>query len=151
MRFEGFPGGSVVKKPTNAGDTGDSSSITGSGRSPEGENGNPLRYFHLENAMDRGAWAEFEQRVFSKDSALLSKLRILTVALLTEGIVLPKSATIPLVEALCQLQVKVAQLCLTLCDPMDYTIHGILQAGILEWVHFSSVQLLSHVRLLATP
>ena len=34
--------------------------------------------------------------------------------------------------------VKVAQLCLTLCDPMDYTVHGILQAGILEWVAFPS-------------
>ena len=31
------------------------------------------------------------------------------------------------------LKVKVAQSCLTLCDPMDYTIHGILQARILEW------------------
>ena len=28
----------------------------------------------------------------------------------------------------------VAQLCPTLCDSMDYTVHGILQAGILEWV-----------------
>ena len=33
-------------------------------------------------------------------------------------------------------QVKVAQLCLTLCDPRDYTVHGILQARILEWVAF---------------
>ena len=32
------------------------------------------------------------------------------------------------------LKLKVAQLCLTLCDPMDYTVHGILQARILEWV-----------------
>ena len=32
--------------------------------------------------------------------------------------------------------VKVAQLCLTLCNPLDYTVHGILQAGILEWVVF---------------
>ena len=31
---------------------------------------------------------------------------------------------------------KVAQLCLTLCDPMDYTVHGILQARILEGVPF---------------
>ena len=31
---------------------------------------------------------------------------------------------------------KVAQSCLTLCDPMDYTVHGILQAKILEWVAF---------------
>ena len=32
------------------------------------------------------------------------------------------------------LKVKVAQLCLTLCEPMDYTVYGILQARILEWV-----------------
>ena len=29
---------------------------------------------------------------------------------------------------------KVAQLCPTLCDPMDYTVHGVLQARRLEWV-----------------
>ena len=29
---------------------------------------------------------------------------------------------------------KLLQLCPTLCDPMDYTVHGILQAKILEWV-----------------
>ena len=32
--------------------------------------------------------------------------------------------------------VKVAQLCLTLWDPMDYIVHGILQARIMEWVAF---------------
>ena len=32
--------------------------------------------------------------------------------------------------------VKVAQSCPTLCDPMDYTVHGIFQARILEWVAF---------------
>ena len=35
-----------------------------------------------------------------------------------------------------KVSVKVAQLCPTLCDPMDYTVHGILQARILEWVAF---------------
>ena len=30
--------------------------------------------------------------------------------------------------------VKVTQSCPVLCDPMDYTVHGILQARILEWV-----------------
>ena len=34
-------------------------------------------------------------------------------------------------------KVKVAQSCLTLCDPMDL-VHGILQARILEWVAFPS-------------
>ena len=32
--------------------------------------------------------------------------------------------------------VKVTQSCQTLCDPMDYTVHGILQARILEWIAF---------------
>ena len=32
------------------------------------------------------------------------------------------------------LNVKVTQLCPTLWDTMDYTVHGILQARILEWV-----------------
>ena len=31
---------------------------------------------------------------------------------------------------------KVAQLFPTLCDPTDYTVHGILRARILEWVAF---------------
>ena len=34
-------------------------------------------------------------------------------------------------------EVKVAQLCPTLCYPMDYTVLGILQARILEWVAVS--------------
>ena len=33
-------------------------------------------------------------------------------------------------------EVKVAQLCPTLCDPMDYRVQGILQERILEWVAF---------------
>ena len=33
-----------------------------------------------------------------------------------------------------KVKVKVAQSCPTLCDPMDCTVHGILQARILEWV-----------------
>ena len=35
-----------------------------------------------------------------------------------------------------QLKVKVALSCPTLCDSMGYTVHGILQARILEWVAF---------------
>ena len=30
--------------------------------------------------------------------------------------------------------VKLARSCLTLCNPMDYTVHGILQARIPEWL-----------------
>ena len=34
------------------------------------------------------------------------------------------------------MKVKVTQLCPTLCDLMDYTVHGILQARILKWGTF---------------
>ena len=34
------------------------------------------------------------------------------------------------------LKVKVVQSCPTLCDPIDYRVHGILQARILDWVAF---------------
>ena len=47
----------VVKNPpANAGDLRDVGSIPGLGRSPGGRHGNQLRYFYLENPLDRGAW-----------------------------------------------------------------------------------------------
>ena len=53
----GFPGVSVVKNlPANVGDTGDTSLVPGSRRSPREGNGNPLQYSCWENPMDRGAW-----------------------------------------------------------------------------------------------
>ena len=35
-------------------------------------------------------------------------------------------------------EMKVTQLCLTLCHPMGYAVYGILQARILDWVAFPS-------------
>ena len=47
----------VVKNPpANAGDIRDAGLISGSGRSPGGGHGNPLKYSCLENPMDRGDW-----------------------------------------------------------------------------------------------
>ena len=55
--FLGFPGGSGGKEPAaTAGDLRDLASILGSGRSPGGEQGNPLQHSCLENPMGRGAW-----------------------------------------------------------------------------------------------
>ena len=45
----------VKNLPANTGDIRDTGLISGSGRSPEGGNGNPLQYFCLENLVDRGA------------------------------------------------------------------------------------------------
>ena len=67
--LSGFPGGIVVKNlPANAGDLRTTGSIPGSGRSPEGGNGNPLHYSCLENPMDRGAWQATVHRVSELDS-----------------------------------------------------------------------------------
>jgi len=38
--------------------------------------------------------------------------------------------------------VKVTQMCSTLHDPMDYTVHGIPQARILEWIAISFFSIL---------
>ena len=51
---------------------------------------------------------------------------------------------------------KLLQLCLTLCDPMDYTppgssVHGIFQAKILEWVAMSFSRGFSRPVSLASP
>ena len=47
------------------------------------------------------------------------------------------TANDPSLLLIMKVKVKVAQLCPTLCDPMDCTVHEILQARILEWVAFS--------------
>ena len=46
----------VENPPASAGDTRDSGSIPGLGRSPGGGHCNPLQYSSGENPMDRGAW-----------------------------------------------------------------------------------------------
>ena len=43
-------------------------------------------------------------------------------------------------------KVKVAQSCSTLCNPVDYTVHGLLQVRILEWVGFPFFRRLSQPR-----
>ena len=60
----GFPGGSVGKESAhNAGDSGDTSSILGSGRSLGGDHSNSLQYSCLDNPMDRGIWQASVHRV----------------------------------------------------------------------------------------
>ena len=53
----GFSSGTMVKNlPANTGDTRDTGSIPGSGRSLGVGNSNSLQYSCLENSMDRVAW-----------------------------------------------------------------------------------------------
>ena len=66
-----FPGGTEVKNPpANAGDTGDTGSIPGSGRSPGEGHGNPLQYSCLENPMDRESWWSTAHRVAKSQTRL---------------------------------------------------------------------------------
>ena len=61
-------GGSDSKASVyNARDLGSS---PGLGRSPGGENGNPLQYSCLENPMDRGAWQVTVHRVTQSQTGL---------------------------------------------------------------------------------
>ena len=57
----GFPGGSDGKE--SACNVGDMGLIPGSGRAPEGGNGNPLQHFCWENPMDKRAWCTTVHRV----------------------------------------------------------------------------------------
>ena len=57
----------------NAGDTVDSGSIPGSGRSPGGGHGNPLQYFCVENPGDKRAWWATVHRVAKSQTGLKSE------------------------------------------------------------------------------
>ena len=69
--YQGCPRASQVvlmvkNPPANAGDLRDPNAIPGLGRSPGGENGNPLQYSCLENSMDQEpgglkSWAWLKQ------------------------------------------------------------------------------------------
>ena len=57
MKFKWASLGSVGKESAgNVGDIGEVGSTPGSGRSPGGGDGIPLKYSCLKNPMDRGAW-----------------------------------------------------------------------------------------------
>ena len=53
----------LKRLPASACSAGDLGSIPGSGRSPGGENDNPLQYSCLGDPMDRGAWWATVHRV----------------------------------------------------------------------------------------
>ena len=53
--------------PAKAGDAGEVGSIPGSGRSPGGGQGNPLKYSCLENPMDRGTCQAIVHEVAESD------------------------------------------------------------------------------------
>ena len=125
---KGFPGGSAVKNPP--GNAGDMGSNTGSGRSPREGNGNPLQYSCLENPMDKGAWWATVHGITTVGHNLATKQQQQWSGNHTPGHISKVKES------------EVTQSCLTLCDPMDcslpgFSIHGIFQARVLEWVAIS--------------
>ena len=153
-----FTAGSAVRNlPANAGDTRDPGSIPGSGGSPGGGNGNPLRYPCLEIPMDGGAWwatiygvtesntTEANEQASTRLSIIyLSIIHLLVYRLSLSMSICVSHLSVSAIyppSAYLHLHPKSLQSCLTLCDPMDCSppgssLHGILQARILEWVAF---------------
>ena len=67
----GFLDGPSDKEPSaKAGDIRNVGLISGLGRSPGGERGNPLQYSCLENPMDREAWQGAVLRIAKSQTGL---------------------------------------------------------------------------------
>ena len=84
-------------------------------------------------------WNKEGHFVFSKKYTQFWDLMVIKIYLSDNRI---KIYTVKNCIVLLVVVVLVAQSCLTLCDPMDYSpsdpsVHGILQARILEWVTIS--------------
>ena len=60
----------VKNPPANAGDIRDAVLISGWGRSPGGEHGNPLEYSCLDSPMDSGGWWAIVHRVAKSQTRL---------------------------------------------------------------------------------
>ena len=84
--------------------------------------------------LERKAMANLDSILKSRDTALLTK--VCRVKAMVFSVVGYRCESRTIKKAESERKVKVAQLCLTLCDPMDYPVHGILQARILEWAAF---------------
>ena len=123
----------VVKNwPANAGDIRDMGLIPGSGRSPGGGYGSSLHYSCLENPMDRKAWWAIALWV-CKELCTTETTEHSTSDIRISS---EPSTTSPYTYVC--VHAKALQLCSTLCSPMDCglprsSVHGILQARILEW------------------
>ena len=106
---------------------------------PPGSNAahSTVRLSHHKQQSARGLsahtkWVSVSEAMINPDSKLKSK----DISLPTK-VHLIKAMIFPVVIYGCEkVKVKVARLCLTLCDPRDYPVHGILQARLLEWVNF---------------
>ena len=130
-----LPGGPASNESTC--NVGDLALIPGLGRPPGEGNGYPLQYPGLENSMDcighgvAKSW--IRQRLsFHFTNKLIYKIE-------TNLWISKTSLWLPVEkcwwrDTLGAWDKHTWLLCLTLCNSVDYTVHGILQARIREWV-----------------
>ena len=107
----------MIKNPSaNVEDAG---SIPGWGRSPGGRNGNLLQYSCWENPTDRGVWWAAVYGI-TKGQTQLSTHTLLILIRHTNKLLTQVWGTRDMDIRSTLSEVKVAQSCLTLCNPMDY-------------------------------
>ena len=132
----------VKNPPTNSEDIRDLGSIPGSGRSLRGGHGNPLQYSFLENTMDRGSW-QANSQWGHKESHTTEQLTLSLSYICTHVCV---CVCVCVHACMCaQLLPSCPTPCITMdCSLPNFSVHGILQARILEWVAMSSSRGSSH-------
>ena len=129
-------------------------SIPGLGGSSAVGNGNPLQYSCLDNPMDRGAWwstahgvtKSWTQLSMHKANAkCCCKWKIFILFKWLSSVALYICVCVCMCVYVCAHvhACLVTHSCLTLCDLLDcsppgFSVHGIFQARILEWVSISS-------------
>ena len=75
-------GGALIKNSSaNVGDTGDTASIAGSGRSSEVRNGNWLQQSCLENSMGKGAWKATVHEVAMSHTQLSTHMQVISICI----------------------------------------------------------------------
>ena len=138
--LRGFSGESDGK--ASACDAGDLGSIPGLGRSPGEGNSYSFQYSDPQSSMDRGAWQAIVYGVTKSRTRLsgfhfLSDVSSAWHSIKNNTHIFKHNSTIIYLLNL-HMHAKLLQLYLTLLDPMGcsppgFSVHGILQARILEW------------------
>ena len=113
---------------------GDLGSIPGSGRSSGGRNGYLLQYSCLENSTNRGAWQGYSPWSCKESDTSEATNTFTHISELERH---SSALMMILFWGQSKVKVKVTESCPTLCNPMEYTVYGILRARILEWVDFT--------------
>ena len=127
----------VVKNPpASTGDIKDAGLIPGLERSPGAGNGYPLQYSCLENSVDRGAWWAIVRGV-TNSRTWLKQLHTHTHTHTHTEMVPARPANPPHTYIYIKSKLLGPPIIMG-CNPSGFSVHGILQAKILEWVAMPS-------------